>query len=209
MTAIVYDMFTKNRIVTATCLDLPSDLPEELIALIKRMPEKRDYILSCQKPELPNYVGYCTQYTGSDVDRSDFPFPVPNYKSNATILGRGILDGKEADSFMHMDRKYQVTFKKLSKIKVIYTRSDLVAHDDYIECYNKNVSINIIYSEIEKTDVDFTIKADGNWGGCPSYKRRVKAYEKLKALGFKVKMLSEEQFKKKMKLSIDTLQQIG
>jgi hypothetical protein len=207
MTAIVYDMFTKNRIITTTCLDLPSDLPEELISLIKRMPEKRDYILSCQKPELPNYVGYCVQYTGSDVDRSEFPFPVPNYKSNATILGRGILDGKEADSFMHMDKKYQVTFKKLYKIKVIYTRSDLVAHDDYIKHYNKNISINIIYSEIEKTDDAYT--DFGNWSGCPSYKRRVKAYEKLKALGFKVKMLSEEQFKRKIKLSVDTLQQIG
>jgi hypothetical protein len=208
MTATVYDLFTKQVIVTNVCLNLSSDLPEQLINLIKRMPEKRDYILSCQNEKLPHYVGYCVQYTGKDADRSEFPFPCPNYKSKTTVLGIGILDGKEADSFMFMDRKYNVTLNRLSQIKVIYTRSDLVAHDDYIELYNKNVSINIIYNTFEKDDKGFYGK-ESNWGGCPSYLRRMKAFDKLKALGFKVKMLSEEQFKKKLKLSFDTMQQIG
>lgn len=208
MTAIIYNMFTKERIVTETCLDLPIDLPEQLINLIKRIPEKRDYILSCQNENLPNYIGYCTQYTGNDVDRSEFPFPCPNYKSKSTILGLGILDGKEADSFIHMDRKYKVTMDRLSRIKVIYTRSDLIAHDDYIELLNKNVSINIVYGKFEIMD-DGILSKETNWGGCPSYKRRLKAFDKLKALGFKVKMLSEEQFKRKLKLSVDTMQQIG
>ena len=208
MTAIIFNMFTKERIVTETCLDLPSDLPQALIDLIKRIPEKKDYILKCQDRNLPNYVGYCTQYTGNDVDRSDFPFPCPNYKSNATVLGLGILNGQEADSFMHMDRKYKVTLNRLSKIKVIYTRSDLIAHDDYISQLNKNVSINIVYGKFEVMD-DGLLSKEDIWGGCPSYKRRLKAFDKLKALGFKVKMLSEEQFKKKLKLSIDTMYQIG
>lgn len=183
MTATVYNLFTKEIITTEICLDLPSDLPEQLVKLIKRMPEKRDYILSCQNENLPNYVGYCVQYTGKDADRSEFPFPCPNYKSKATVLGLGILNGKEADSFMFMDRKYQVTFNRLTQIKIIYTRSDLVAHDDYIEFYDKNVSINIIYNDNEIKD-KFRSK---KWEGCPSYFRRVKAYEKLKSLGFKVK----------------------
>ncbi len=200
MTATVYNLFTKKVILTNICLNLPSDLPEELIALIGRYPEKRDYILSCQNENLPHYVGYCTQYTGKDADRSEFPFPCPNYKSDTTILGLGILNGKEADSFMHMDKKYRVTFNKLSTIKIIYTRSDLVAHDDYIAALNKKVSINIVFSDDDLNDEYATIKADGNWGGCPSYKRRLKAFEKLKSLGFKVKMLSEKQFKAKLKM---------
>jgi hypothetical protein len=207
MTAIVYNMFTKERIITETCLDLPNGLNQELIDLISRYPEKKDYILKCQDKNLPHYVGYCTQYTGNDEDRSALVIPCPNYESNATVLGLGILDGKEADSFMHMDKKYRVTFAKLSKIKVIYTRSDLVAHDDYIELLNKNVSIYIVYDKAELNNDGLYDKADSKWGGCPSYKRRLRAYDKLKALGFKVKMLSEEQFKKKLK--IDTMQQIG
>jgi hypothetical protein len=200
MTATVYNLFTKEVILTNICLDLPSDLPEQLANLIQRMPEKRDYILSCQNESLPYYVGYCTQYTGSEADRSKSPFPIPNYKSNATVLGLGILDGKEADSFMHMDRKYQVTFNKLSTIKTIYTRSDLIAHDDYITALNKKVSINIIYNDDDLNDEYAIARGESKWGGCPSYKRRLIAFEKLKAAGFKVKMLSEKQFKAKLKM---------
>jgi hypothetical protein len=208
MNAIVYNIFTKEIIVTESCLGLPSGLPQELIDLICRYPAKKDYILKCQDENLPNYVGYCTQYTGNDVDRSEFPFPCPNYKANNTILGLGILNGKEADSFAHMDKKYKVTLNRLSEIKVIYTRSDLVAHDDYISQLNKNASITLIYSEIEKTDDTFTYKTDSKWGGCPSYSRRLKAFNKLKALGFKVKMINETQFKRILK-AVDKINAVG
>lgn len=207
MTATVYNLFTKEVILTNVCLDLPSDLPKELVSLIGRYPEKRDYILSCQNKELPHYVGYCSQYTGKDADRSEFLFPCPNYKSDTTILGLGILNGKEADSFMHIDRKYRVTFNKLSAVKIIYTRSDLVAHDDYITALNKEVSINIVYNESELENDGLYDKTRSKWGGCPSYRRRVRAFEKLKALGFDVKMVSEKQFKRILK-AIDKLKAV-
>lgn len=160
MSAKIYDFFTKKELITDICLELDSDLPNQLKELIKRIPDKKDYILNCQSENLPNYVGYCTQYTGKDVNRSEFPFPCPNYKSNHTTLGLGILNKKKTDSFMHINKKYQVTFNKLNKIKTIYTRSDLVAHDDYIRFYNKKISINIIYNKQEYNDKNFTYKAN-------------------------------------------------
>lgn len=201
MSAIVYDIFTKARIITHDDLNLPDGLPDELIKLIKRMPERRDYILSCQDADLPNYVGYCLQYSGKDADRTKCPFPVPNYKSTAKTVGMGILNGQEADSFAYMDRKYKVTFNSLNSLKTIYTRSDLVAHDEYIGQLNKNVKIFVVYNTVELTDEDYTHRMDSKWGGCPSYKRRVKAVEKLKALGFKAELITEEQFIKKLKLN--------
>ena len=93
--------------------------------------------------------------------------------------------GSMSDSFMWMDTKYGVT-KELLKIfdfykypYIIFTRSDLVAHDDYIKLLNKDLC-----------SVQFSISGNNNKftriiePGAPSYERRLKALEKLNKAGF-------------------------
>jgi DNA repair photolyase len=93
--------------------------------------------------------------------------------------------GSMSDSFMWMDTKYGVT-KELLKIfdfyeypHIIFTRSDLVAHDDYISLLNKNLC-----------SVQFSIAGNNHKltrviePGAPSYDRRLKALEKLNKNGF-------------------------
>lgn len=93
--------------------------------------------------------------------------------------------GSMSDSFMWLDTKYGVT-KELLKIfdfykypYIIFTRSDLVAHDDYISLLNRDLC-----------SVQFSIAGNNNKfirviePGAPSYKRRLMALEKLNKHGF-------------------------
>ena len=88
--------------------------------------------------------------------------------------------GSMSDSFMYMDVRYGVT-KELLKILnfykypyVIFTRSDLVAHDDYMSLLDKDLAA-----------VQFSISGNNRIltklmePGAPSYKRRLKALKKL------------------------------
>lgn len=92
--------------------------------------------------------------------------------------------GSMSDSFMWMDTKYGVT-KELLRIfnfyrypYVIFTRSDLVAHDDYIELIKPEIS-----------SVQFSISGNNNSlmrrlePGAPSYRRRLAAITKLTNIG--------------------------
>lgn len=93
--------------------------------------------------------------------------------------------GSMSDSFMWMDAKYGVTKELLRILKfyqypyVIFTRSDLVAHDDYLELLDKRlaaVQLSIIGNNnalIRKIEP-----------GAPSYKRRLNALAKLRSHGF-------------------------
>ena len=85
-----------------------------------------------------------------------------------------------SDSFMWMDTKYGVT-KELLKIfshynypYIIFTRSDLVAHDDYMALLRKDLC-----------SVQFSISGNNNRftrviePGAPSYERRLAALKKL------------------------------
>jgi DNA repair photolyase len=88
--------------------------------------------------------------------------------------------GSMSDSFMWLDTKYGVTKELLKIFKfyrypyVIFTRSDLVAHDDYMAELDKNLCA-----------VQFSIAGNNNRfirniePGAPSYARRLKALEKL------------------------------
>lgn len=88
--------------------------------------------------------------------------------------------GSMSDSFMWMDTKYGVT-KELLKIfsfysypYIIFTRSDLVAHDDYLAVLRKDLC-----------SVQMSISGNNNRfirpiePGAPSYERRLVALEKL------------------------------
>ena len=93
--------------------------------------------------------------------------------------------GSMSDSFMFMDQKYGVT-KELLKILdfykypyVIFTRSDLVAHDDYIPLMDpKLCSIQMSISSLNDT-LNRKIEA-----GAPSSTRRLLALQKLNEAGF-------------------------
>jgi DNA repair photolyase len=93
--------------------------------------------------------------------------------------------GSMSDSFMWLDTKYGVTKELLKIFKfyrypyVIFTRSDLVAHDDYMSLLDINLC-----------SVQFSIAGNNNSfirtiePGAPSYKRRLAALRKLSDAGF-------------------------
>lgn len=93
--------------------------------------------------------------------------------------------GSMSDSFMWMDTKYGVT-KELLKIfdfykypYIIFTRSDLVAHDDYMNLLNKDLC-SVQFSMAGNNQKFIRVIEPG----APSYERRLKALEKLNKNGF-------------------------
>lgn len=93
--------------------------------------------------------------------------------------------GSMSDSFMWMDQKYKITQELLKILKfynypyVIFTRSDLVAHDDYIKLLDPKLSA--IQFSMSSTNDELIKKIEP---GAPSSKRRLKALEKLAEAGF-------------------------
>ena len=93
--------------------------------------------------------------------------------------------GSMSDSFMWIDQKYGVT-KELIKIlnfyrypHIVFTRSDLAAHDDYLSLLDKEL-VSIQYS-ISGNNEHYTKLIEP---GAPSYARRIAALEKLGKAGF-------------------------
>lgn len=93
--------------------------------------------------------------------------------------------GSMSDSFMFMDKKYGVTkefLKLLDYYKypyIIFTRSDLVAHDEYIEAMNPDLCS--IQMSIASTNDVMNKQIEP---GTPSAKRRLLALQKLSRSGF-------------------------
>lgn len=92
--------------------------------------------------------------------------------------------GSMSDSFMWMDQKYKVTQELLKILKyynypyIVFTRSDLVAHDDYLKLLDPQIgSVQFSMSSIN----DEMIKKIEP--GAPSAKRRLKALQKLNETG--------------------------
>lgn len=93
--------------------------------------------------------------------------------------------GSMSDSFMWIDKKYKVTQELLKILKfyrypyIIFTRSDLVAEDEYIDLLDRKLaSIQMSVSSINE---EMTRRIEP---GAPSPKRRLGALEKLTKLGF-------------------------
>jgi DNA repair photolyase len=93
--------------------------------------------------------------------------------------------GSMSDSFMYMDKKYGVT-KEFLKILdyynypyIIFTRSDLVAHDDYLDVLNPDLCS--VQMSIASTNDKMNKLIEP---GTPSAKRRLKALKKLSQNGF-------------------------
>jgi len=93
--------------------------------------------------------------------------------------------GSMSDSFMHMDRKYKVTLEFLKILKhynypyIIFTRSDLVAHDQYIK--EMDPKLCSVQMSISSTNDEMNKLIEP---GAPSAKRRLEALEKLVEEGF-------------------------
>lgn len=114
-----------------------------------------------------------TFYTIFETDR---PHKLRDIMLNRIPLRLGSM----SDCFMWMDTKYGVT-KEVLKIlnhyqypRIIFTRSDLVAHDDYMKLLDPKLSA-----------VQFSISGNNNAltrklePGAPSFSRRKKALQKL------------------------------
>jgi DNA repair photolyase len=93
--------------------------------------------------------------------------------------------GSMSDSFMWMDRKYKVT-QELLKIllfykypSIVFTRSDLIAHDDYIELMDPDL-ISIQFSICGSNEKLTRIIEPGS----PGIERRLTALKKLNEEGF-------------------------
>jgi DNA repair photolyase len=93
--------------------------------------------------------------------------------------------GSMSDSFMFMDKKYGVTKELLRLLDhyqypyIIFTRSDLVAHDEYIALMNPDLCS--IQMSLSSTDDKMTKLIEP---GTPSSKRRLLALQKLSRNGF-------------------------
>jgi DNA repair photolyase len=92
--------------------------------------------------------------------------------------------GSMSDSFMFMDQKYGVT-KELLRILdyyqypyIIFTRSDLVAYDDYMKLLNPKLCS--VQASISSTDDKLNQLIEK---GAPSAQRRLKALKKLSENG--------------------------
>jgi DNA repair photolyase len=93
--------------------------------------------------------------------------------------------GSMSDSFMAMDQKYKVTQELLKILSyynypyVIFTRSDLVAHDEYMKLLNPKLAS--VQFSLSSTNDALVKKIEP---GAPSAKRRLVALAKLGEAGF-------------------------
>lgn len=93
--------------------------------------------------------------------------------------------GSMSDCFMWMDRKYRVTYELLKVLKfyqypyIVFTRSDLAAHDEYIEVMDRDLC-SIQFSICGGNEKLSRILEPGS----PSIERRLTALKKLNEEGF-------------------------
>jgi DNA repair photolyase len=93
--------------------------------------------------------------------------------------------GSMSDSFMFMDKKFKVTQELLRILDfyqypyIIFTRSDLIGHDEYINLLNHDLCS--VQMSIASTNDELNKKIEP---GTPSSKRRLKALKNLVHSGF-------------------------
>jgi len=114
------------------------------------------------------------------------------------VLGNDCINGID-EAFQWIDLTYKVTLNFLKSLPddtklFIYTRSDLVAHDLYLEQLKRlNVDVTILYTS---KDEELNRRRES---GAPSFKRRKIAYKKLKDAGIDVYMFKHKIARKKRK----------
>jgi hypothetical protein len=99
-----------------------------------------------------------------------------------------VILGLYSDPFMFLDRKYKITQETIEMLEhygvsyIIRTRSDLVAHDEYMDAFT-NYNCERIEIRVDRTDDQMNKLIEA---GAPSSLRRLKAAQKLSKRGFKV-----------------------
>jgi len=149
--------------------------------------------------------GYC--YSKAELTVHGYwnePFPMPRdittvwkafhhvFETDKKNKWREILEkriplriGSGSDGFMYMDKKYRITHELLKMLKfyrypyLIVTRSDLVAHDDYMEVLDPDLAAIQISIPSINDNINKLIEP-----GAPNSIRRLNAIKKLTQSGF-------------------------
>ncbi len=150
--------------------------------------------------------GYCyakDQLTKHGAWNKPHPFPIDIgevrrlfalvFETDRRSRFRSILEsriplriGSMSDSFMWIDRKYKVTQELLKILRfykypyIIFTRSDLVAHEDYLALLDQ--SLSSIQFSITGLNSELTRKLEP---GAPSVEKRFSALNVLAKEGFR------------------------
>lgn len=100
-----------------------------------------------------------------------------------SLSGEVVRIGGMTDCFQPMEKIKRVTYNTIKILNfyrinyLIVTKSDLVAEDEYIKIYNK---------ELAHFQITITSTSKNNYEKAPIPNRRIKAVEKLQSLGFDV-----------------------
>lgn len=105
----------------------------------------------------------------------------------ADVIGRDVMRGG-SDPCAWIDSKFRVSFNHIlnrrGKALVIHTRSDLIAHDDYLEALDKH-NHRVVFYVLDAVD-----EVLQEWEpGAPSNKRRRIAIDKLISRGIAVQVV--------------------
>lgn len=155
------------------------------------------------KRSLEPYAYGCTHNITWRTKTSRFwnkpsPFPMDIQIHGNDEVGRSVSKGG-TDPLMWMDMTYRITHEFI-KAKhgyplKIHTRSDLVAHEDYVNVLDKYNHMIYIYTNDLTEEECRQLEP-----GAPSNKRRYKAYLRLKELGFNA-LLIKQKLKSKRKVA--------
>lgn len=133
------------------------------------------------------------QYRDPAVCKGPWNRPMPfgmRMDPDVDEIGKDVRRGG-TDPLMWMDRKHGITRdfirRRSGKALLIHTRSDLIAHDDYLSALDRENHEVIIYIT-GATDPEVRVAEPG----APSNKRRLKAVEKLQAHGISVRAVYVE-----------------
>jgi hypothetical protein len=189
----------KNNVQLETCWaeDVAHNLNIErsdFVQLLKRFSddsEMKSGIVALQRSYLGPYTGPCITSRGGSPVPYSLKFQIPNFKfQGQIILGEDFMDNNGPEPLPWMDRKYKITLPELDKSLLIFTRSDLIAVDEYVKNLDRDVQVYFV------TD---NIKDEAKWKmrypGAPSLKRLNNAADKLRRKGLISQIVNKSQAK--------------
>lgn len=142
------------------------------------------------------YIGRCfhnitaLKTFNKSAPMQPIPVPLEKIRDLKGILGKGVLKG-ESDPFSWLDVRYGTTKalleRELGKPLKIFTRSDLIAHADYMALLDP--FLHDICIVIPGTDSRLHRLLEP---GAPSISRRIAAANTLAEAGFRVKLIHQQ-----------------
>lgn len=178
----------------------------------KRFKDKPEILKHLKKAADPKkhtepYTGGPASTKWGDYEGSDAPFALPsNVGDLQGVLGKDALIGGQ-DPFAWLDAKYKVSLnlliKNVDNPLDIHTRSDLIAHDDYIAALNPNK--HKVHMHIISTNEDFNRRLEPNQ---PSALRRILAAKKLRESGVPITIVHDVFENKNLHPSVEKLNKL-